>query len=99
MIFKPFDLFELNKIRDLIVLSFVILCIGTTMNTIAIPIIPAQPISIHNRTVMIIVSTGPVHRAFKSNEAKSKRLTSFDNKFTTFPGAVSPKAVCDKRRA
>lgn len=29
----------------------------------------------------------------------SKRLTSFDNKLTTLPGAVSPNAVCDKRNA
>lgn len=63
------------------------------------PITPAQPMSRHSKMPIMIVNNGAVHIEFNSIEAKSKRLTSFDSKLTTFPGAVSPNALCDNRRA
>lgn len=35
----------------------------------------------------------------KNNDTRSNLLTSFATKLTTFPGAVSPKAVLLKRKA
>lgn len=61
------------------------------------PIKPATPISFHSKHATMIESNGAIHIAFIHNETHSKRLTSFDNKLTTFPGAVSPSAVCDRR--
>lgn len=69
------------------------------MNTITIPTIPAQRISRHNNMPAIIVINGAAHIAFITIETISKRFTSFDNKLTIFPGAVSPNAVCDRRKA
>lgn len=61
------------------------------------PIKPATPISCHSKHATMIESSGAIHIAFINNETHSKRLTSFDNRFTTLPGAVSPNAVCDNR--
>lgn len=65
----------------------------------AIPISPAIPVSNHRRTATMNVSTGAVHKKFRNTMNISKRLTSFDSKFITLPVAVSPRAVCDSRRA
>lgn len=39
--------------------------------------------------------SGDAHNGCMTTEMISKRLTSFDNKFTNFPGAVFAKARCD----
>lgn len=75
------------------------LWIGTTINTITIPIIPATPISAHNNPPTIRVSNGAVHIEFKNIVTQSNRLTSFERRLTTLPGAVSPSAVCESRNA
>lgn len=62
------------------------------------PMRPAIPISCHNNVPMIKVAKGAVHIAFKNNDTKSNRFTSFDSKLTTFPGAVSPSAVWESRK-
>lgn len=64
-----------------------------------IPIKPAQPNSRHNNTPIISDSNGAAHNEFENNDNQSKRFTSFDSRFTSFPGAVSPSAVCDNRNA
>lgn len=53
--------------------------------------------SCHSKQVTIIDRTGAVHSVFNNKLIISNRLTSFDRRFTTFPGAVSPRAVCDNR--
>lgn len=62
-----------------------------------IPTKPAGPTSFHNIPPTTSVSIGAVHRVFAKNIAQSNRLTSFDKRFTTFPGDASPRAVCDSR--
>lgn len=69
------------------------------MKTISNPIIPAHWTSIHSKYVMMTTSNGPVQSELQNILMESKRFTSFDNKLTILPGAVSPKADCDKRRA
>lgn len=63
-----------------------------------IPTKPAGPISFHIIPPTTNVSNGAVHKEFTKNIAQSNRLTSFDRRFTTFPGDASPRAVCDSRR-
>ena len=69
------------------------------MNTITMPIMPATPISIHNKIPTINVSKGAVHIELRNIVTQSNRFTSFDSKFTTLPGDVSPSAVCESRNA
>lgn len=64
---------------------------------IVIPMSPANLISIHNRYEIINATNGPVHIEFIVRPTNSNRLTSFDNKFTTLPGDVPLRAVCDSR--
>lgn len=61
----------------------------------AMPIMPAQRTSIHKIYAAIIVIIGAAHNGFTSTDIISNRSTSFDNKLTNFPGAVSVKALCD----
>lgn len=63
------------------------------------PMRPATPISCHSKIPVIKLAKGADHIEFKNIVTVSNRLTSFDSKFTTFPGAVSPSAVCDSRKA
>lgn len=63
------------------------------------PTNPAPPTSLHNKQPTINVSNGDIHKALKKNDAQSNRFTSFESKFTTLPGDVSPRAVCERRRA
>lgn len=63
------------------------------------PTTPAHRTSCHSKTPAIIVINGAAHIAFITIDTTSKRFTSFDNRFTTLPGAVSPSAVCDNRNA
>lgn len=70
----------------------------TTIRMTAMPTKPATPISCHNKIVTIIERTGAVHNEFTKWLIISKRLTSFDNKFTNLPGAVSASAACDNRK-
>lgn len=51
----------------------------------------------HSKQVTIIERTGAAHSVFSNKLIISNRLTSFDRRFTTLPGAVSPSAVCDNR--
>lgn len=62
-----------------------------------IPMRPAIPVSVQSKKATTTVSSGPIHSEFKPKFKYSKRLTSFDSKFTTLPGVVSPRAVCVKR--
>lgn len=71
---------------------------GATRNTTANPIIPAHRISDHKVYVAINVINGDVQIKCTSNVTNSNRFTSFDNKFTSFPGVVSLKARCDNFR-
>lgn len=66
---------------------------------IAIPTKPAAPISLHSKIPMTIESSGPVHIEFIHIVTHSNRLTSFERRFTTLPGDVSPSAVCDRHMA
>ena len=72
---------------------------GTVNSIINIPIIPGTPDSFHNRIETKMVNNGAVHNELKYAGRKSNRFTSFDNKLTIFPGAVSPSAVCESRSA
>lgn len=56
---------------------------------------PAHLVSVHKMYVATIVMSGDVHNGFNTTETISNRLTSFDNKLASFPGAVSHKALCD----
>lgn len=69
------------------------------MQIIAMPANPENPISRHNKIPIKRVIVGPIHMPCKSIVTHSNRLTSFDSRFTTLPGDVSPSAVCDKRKA
>lgn len=68
------------------------------VKTTKIPTSPAAPAALHIRQPTINVSNGATHSVLKKNDAQSNRFTSFDNKLTTFPGDVSPSAVCDRQR-
>lgn len=63
--------------------------------TIAMPIIPAKRISFHKIKPAIIVIIGDVHSGCITTDIISNRFTSFDSKFTSLPGAVSLRALCD----
>lgn len=65
----------------------------------AMPTNPAYPISFHSKIATASDKSGPIHIELINNVTHSNRLTSFDNRFTTLPGDVSPSAVCDKRKA
>lgn len=71
---------------------------GITESKTKSPRIPGHPVSFHNMNAATVVISGAVHKACTVYVTVSNRLTSFDNKFTSLPGAVSFKAVCDKRR-
>lgn len=64
-------------------------------NTIKSPNMPAHPAWSYKIQVAIDVITSDVHMGWINIEAISNRFTSFDNKLTSLPGAVSDKAVCD----
>jgi hypothetical protein len=64
-----------------------------------IPNIDETPISRHKKNDTTNVCIGPVHMYGKKYIEVSKRFTSFDNKFTTWPAVVSPKAVLLNRNA
>lgn len=63
------------------------------------PIILDHWASLHRIIVAIKVKMGDIHNEWMHIDAASNRPTSFDSKFTVFPGAVSIKAFCDNRRA
>lgn len=69
------------------------------MKIVTIPMRPATPHKRHNKHATIIVNNGAIQIEFKFRNTYSNRLTSFDNKFITLPGDVSPSALCDKRNA
>lgn len=68
---------------------------GTMRKTIAIPIMPAHRISVHKMYPAVIVMIGDVQSGCITTDTISNRFTSFDNKFTSLPGAVSDRAFCD----
>lgn len=67
-------------------------------NTINKPNMPAHLVSIHKMYVAIDVITKDVHMGWTNIDAISNRFTSFDNKLTSLPGAVSLKADWDNCR-
>lgn len=69
------------------------------MKMVAMPINPAYPISEYNKHATMIANNGAIQIEFIFKFIYSNRLTSFDSRFTTLPGDVSPSAHCDKRNA
>lgn len=47
----------------------------------------------------MIVMSGEVHNGCKTMATTSNRLTSFDSRLTSFPGADSINDFCDSRNA
>lgn len=88
----------MNLILNFSVQSY-ILCKGTMVKMVAIPMRPANPISFQSKHATIIANNGAIQIEFIFKSIYSKRLTSFDSRFTTLPGDVSPSAHCDKRSA
>lgn len=68
------------------------LCRGVTMNTGVMPTKPAHPAFIYKKYMTNIAERGATHIWCNITDTMSKRLTSFDSKFTIFPEAVSPNA-------
>lgn len=60
---------------------------------------PAHCVSSHRMYAAAIVINGAAQSGCKTSDINSKRLTSFESKFTIFPGDVSIKDFCDNRKA
>lgn len=71
---------------------------GIKARMIATPMIPAHRISFHKMMEAAIVVIGENHNGCQVDKL-AKRCTSFDSKFTNFPGDVSLIAICDSRSA
>lgn len=69
------------------------------MNTTKMPINAGCPTSLYSKMATKSVSNGAVNMKLRNVETISKRFASFDRRLTIRPGAVSPSAVCDNRKA